>query len=295
MTMKIAIYGRQFNDAAVFPYIQQVFDNLVLHNVEVYVHHQLNKHLEGKISTVAYNILNESEGIKDFIDVFLTLGGDGTLLDMVNLIGNSGVPVMGINFGRLGFLASVNKTEIAAAIKALVNRQFTLDSRALLSIDSEQHIFGDSNFALNDVTIHKRDDSAMITTHMFLDGEFLNSYWGDGIIIATPTGSTAYSLSCGGPVMFPASNTIIVTPVSPHNLNVRPIVLPNTSRLSFEVECRSSNYLLSCDSRTTVIDSTMRFEVHKADFELNLIRLSNESYLSTLRNKLLWGLDTRNY
>ena len=135
----------------------------------------------------------------------------------------------------------------------------------------------------------------MITTHMFLNGEFLNSYWGDGIIIATPTGSTAYSLSCGGPVMFPASNTIIVTPVSPHNLNVRPIVLPDTSRLSFEVECRSSNYLLSCDSRTTVIDSTMRFEVHKADFELNLIRLSNESYLSTLRNKLLWGLDTRNY
>ncbi|MFD0749903.1 NAD kinase [Mucilaginibacter calamicampi] len=293
--MKIAIYGRQFNDAAVFPYIQQVFDNLVLHNVEVYVHHQLNKHLEGKISTVAYNILNEDDRIKDFIDVFLTLGGDGTLLDMVNLIGNSGVPVMGINFGRLGFLASVNKTEIAAAIAAVVNKQFTLDSRALLSIDSEQNIFGDSNFALNDVTIHKRDDSAMITTHMFLDGEFLNSYWGDGIIIATPTGSTAYSLSCGGPVMFPASNTIIVTPVSPHNLNVRPIVLPNTSRLSFEVECRSSNYLLSCDSRTTVIDSTMRFEVHKAGFELNLIRLSNESYLSTLRNKLLWGLDTRNY
>lgn len=293
--MKIAIYGRQFNDPVVFPYIQHVFDSLLQHNVEVYVHHQLNKHLEDKISTVAYKILKEGDQIKGFIDVFLTLGGDGTLLDMVNLIGNSGVPVMGINFGRLGFLASVNKNDIAAAIHAVVNRNFTLDNRALLSIDSEQNIFGDSNFALNDVTIHKRDDSAMITTHMFLNGEFLNSYWGDGIIIATPTGSTAYSLSCGGPVMFPASNTVIVTPVSPHNLNVRPIVLPDTSRLSFEVECRSSNYLLSCDSRTTVIDSTMRFEVHKADFELNLIRLSNESYLSTLRNKLLWGLDTRNY
>jgi len=293
--MKIAIYGRQFNDAAVFPYVQQVFDSLMQHDVEIYVHHQLNKHLEGKISTVAYNILEQNAPIKNFIDVFLTLGGDGTLLDMVNLIGNTGVPVMGINFGRLGFLASVNKNDIAAAIYAVVNRDFTLDSRSLLSIDSEQNIFGDSNFALNDVTIHKRDDSAMITTHMFLNGEFLNSYWGDGIIIATPTGSTAYSLSCGGPVMFPASNTVIVTPVSPHNLNVRPIVLPDTSSLSFEVECRSSNYLLSCDSRTTVIDSTMRFEVHKADFELNLIRLSNESYLSTLRNKLLWGLDTRNY
>ena len=293
--MKIAIYGRQFNDAAVFPYVQQVFDSLQQHQVEIYVHHQLNRHLEGKISTTSYKILNDGDAIGGFIDLFITLGGDGTLLDMVNLIGNSGVPVIGINFGRLGFLASVNKSDIAAAIYAVVNKHFTLDSRALLSIESEQHIFGDSNFALNDVTIHKRDDSAMITTHMFLDGEFLNSYWGDGMIIATPTGSTAYSLSCGGPVILPSSNTIIVTPVAPHNLNVRPIVLPDTSKLSLEVECRSSNYLVSCDSRTAVIDTTIRFEVHKADFELNLIRLSNESYLSTLRNKLLWGLDTRNY
>ena len=293
--MKIAIYGRQFNDAAVFPYVQEVFDSLQQHQVEIYVHHQLNRHLEGKISTTSYKILNDGDAIGGFIDLFITLGGDGTLLDMVNLIGNSGVPVIGINFGRLGFLASVNKSDIAAAIYAVVNKHFTLDSRALLSIESEQHIFGDSNFALNDVTIHKRDDSAMITTHMFLDGEFLNSYWGDGMIIATPTGSTAYSLSCGGPVILPSSNTIIVTPVAPHNLNVRPIVLPDTSKLSLEVECRSSNYLVSCDSRTAVIDTTIRFEVHKADFELNLIRLSNESYLSTLRNKLLWGLDTRNY
>ena len=293
--MKIAIYGRQFNDAAVFPYVQQVFDSLQKHQVEIHVHHQLNRHLEGKISTTSYKILNDGDAIGGFIDLFITLGGDGTLLDMVNLIGNSGVPVIGINFGRLGFLASVNKSDIAAAIYAVVNKHFTLDSRALLSIESEQHIFGDSNFALNDVTIHKRDDSAMITTHMFLDGEFLNSYWGDGMIIATPTGSTAYSLSCGGPVILPSSNTIIVTPVAPHNLNVRPIVLPDTSKLSLEVECRSSNYLVSCDSRTAVIDTTIRFEVHKADFELNLIRLSNESYLSTLRNKLLWGLDTRNY
>jgi len=275
--------------------VQQVFDSLQQHQVEIYVHHQLNRHLEGKISTTSYKILNDGDAIGGFIDLFITLGGDGTLLDMVNLIGNSGVPVIGINFGRLGFLASVNKSDIAAAIYAVVNKHFTLDSRALLSIESEQHIFGDSNFALNDVTIHKRDDSAMITTHMFLDGEFLNSYWGDGMIIATPTGSTAYSLSCGGPVILPSSNTIIVTPVAPHNLNVRPIVLPDTSKLSLEVECRSSNYLVSCDSRTAVIDTTIRFEVHKANFELNLIRLSNESYLSTLRNKLLWGLDTRNY
>jgi NAD+ kinase len=293
--MRIAVYGRQFNEQAVLPYIQQVFDSLSLHKVEIYVHHQLNKHLSGKINTVAYSVLKENHPIKGFIDIFITLGGDGTLLDMVNVIGDSGIPVIGINFGRLGFLASVNKNDIAAAIHAVVNNKFTLDSRALLSIDSEINVFGNDNFALNDITIHKRDDSAMVTTHMFLDGEFLNSYWGDGIIIATSTGSTAYSLSCGGPIIFPQSNGIVVTPVAPHNLNVRPIILPDSSKLSFEVECRSSNYLVSCDSRTALIDKTIKFEVNKAGFQLNLIRLNNESYLSTLRNKLLWGLDARNY
>jgi NAD+ kinase len=293
--MRIAIYGRQFNDSAVLPFIQQVFDALSQNQVEIYVHHQLNDYLAGKINTIPYNVLNSGDKIMGFIDLFITLGGDGTLLDMVTVIRDSGVPVMGINFGRLGFLASVNKSDIAAAIHAVVNNQFTLDKRGLLSIESDQKTPGNHNVALNDITIHKRDDSAMITTHMFLDGEFLNSYWGDGIIIATATGSTAYSLSCGGPIIFPQSNGIVVTPVSPHNLNVRPIVLPDTSVLSFEVECRSNNYLLSCDSGTTLIDKPIKFHVRKADFQLNLIRLSNESYLSTLRNKLLWGLDARNY
>ncbi|MDB5110662.1 MAG: ppnK [Mucilaginibacter sp.] len=293
--MRIAVYGRPFNDSAVLPYIQQVFDNLSQHEVEIYVHQQLNDYLSGKINTVAYNVLKSDQQVKGFIDLFLTLGGDGTLLDMVSVIRDSGVPVIGINFGRLGFLASVNKSDIAAAIYAVVNKHFTLDSRGLLSVASDVNILGDNNFALNDITIHKRDDSAMITTHMFLDGEFLNSYWGDGIIIATATGSTAYSLSCGGPIIFPQSNNIVVTPVSPHNLNVRPIVLPDSCVLSFEVESRSNTYLLSCDSRTTLVDKPIKFHVCKTNFELNLIRLSNESYLSTLRNKLMWGLDARNY
>jgi NAD+ kinase len=293
--MKIAVYGRQFNDEAALPFIQQVFDSLSLHSVDIYVHHQLNHYLSGKISTGAYSVLNEGDQIKGVIDAFITLGGDGTLLDMVSVIRDSGVPVIGINFGRLGFLASVNKSDIAAAIHAVVNKQYTLDGRGLLSVESELNILGIDNFALNDITIHKRDDSAMITTNMFLDGEFLNSYWGDGIIIATATGSTAYSLSCGGPIIFPESNSIVVTPVAPHNLNVRPIILPDSSILSFEVESRSSNYILSCDSKTEIIDKKMRFKVQKAGFELNLIRLNNESYLSTLRNKLLWGLDARNY
>jgi NAD+ kinase len=293
--MKIAVYGRPFNDSAVIPFIQQVFDNLALHGVGIYVHKQLHDYLADKITLVKYDILKIKDHNSEPIDLFLTLGGDGTLLDMVTLIRDSGTPVIGINFGRLGFLASVNKNDIAAAIYAVVNKEFTLDKRELLSIESETKIFGGDNFALNDITIHKRDDAAMITIHAFLNDEFLNSYWGDGIIISTSTGSTAYSLSCGGPIIFPQSNSIVVTPISPHNLNVRPIVLPDSSTLTFEVECRSSNYLVSCDSRTAIIDKTMKFHISKAGFTLNLVRLNNESYLSTLRNKLLWGLDARNY
>ncbi|MDO3644538.1 NAD kinase [Mucilaginibacter sp. L3T2-6] len=293
--MKIAVYGRQFNDPVVVPYIRQVFDNLAMHGAEIYVHAHLCDFLRENAISTSFKTLENVDKLKGFIDLFLTLGGDGTLLDMVALIRDSGIPVIGINFGRLGFLASINKNDIDAAIYAVVNKQFTLDSRELLCINSEQEIFGKDNFALNDITIHKRDDAAMITTHVFLNKEFLNSYWGDGIIISTSTGSTAYSLSCGGPIIFPESNSIVLTPNAPHNLNVRPIVLPDTSVLAFDVECRSNNYLVSCDSRTAIIEKTMRFEVKKADFRLNLIRLNNESYLSTLRNKLLWGLDVRNY
>ena len=293
--MKIAIYGRPFNDPAVLPYIQQVFDVLAQHKVDIYLHKQLYDYLDGKIRGVKYDVLGDHDHLRKSIDVLITLGGDGTMLDMVTLIRDSGTPVIGINFGRLGFLASVNKNDIAAAIYAVVNKDFTIDSRELLEIDCEEKIFGDDNFALNDITIHKRDDAAMITMHAFLNNEFLNSYWGDGIIISTSTGSTAYSLSCGGPILFPQSESIAVTPISPHNLNVRPIVLPDNSRLAFDVECRSANYLVSCDSRTAIVEKTMKFNIQKAGFQLNLIRLNNESYLSTLRNKLLWGLDARNY
>lgn len=293
--MKIAVYGRQFNDPSVFPYIRQVFDSLAQHQVEVYVHPVLNEYLQGNVDITGCGILNCDEPIKGNVDVFITLGGDGTLLDMVTLVRDSGVPVIGINFGRLGFLASINKSDIAAAIHAVVNQEFTMDARELLVIESEHKIFGENNFALNDVTIHKRDDSAMITTHVSLDGEFLNSYWGDGLIVSTPTGSTAYSLSCNGPIIFPQSNSMVLTPVAPHNLNVRPVVLPDTSTLTLDIDYRGNNYIVSCDSRTIIVDKPMQFKVYKADFKLNLVRLNNESYLSTLRKKLLWGLDARNY
>jgi NAD+ kinase len=294
--MKIAIYGRQFNDT-VLPYVQQVFNQLAQHEVDIYLFKDLDHFLSGKINIPqGYKTFVKGDKFKGVIDVFLTLGGDGTLLDIVSFIRDSGIPVIGINFGRLGFLASVNKSDIAAAIHAVVNRKYTLDSRVLLKMESDvPHVFGDDCFALNDITFHKRDDSAMITIHAYLNDELLNSYWGDGIIISTPTGSTAYSLSCGGPIILPQSGNVVVTPVAPHNLNVRPIVLSDDNILSFEVEGRSANYLVSCDSRTIIVDSPVKISISKADFQLNLLRLDNESYLSTLRNKLLWGIDARNY
>jgi NAD+ kinase len=294
--MKIAIYGRQFNNS-VLPHVQQVFDSLAKHSVETFVYDRYNQFISGKIFfPKKFQIFRNYNDLVDAkVDVMISLGGDGTLLDTVTLIRDSNIPVIGINFGRLGFLASINKNDIANAMASLVNKDFTLDKRVQLCIESELKLFGNENFALNDVTIHKRDTSAMMIVHAYLNGDFLNSYWADGLIVATPTGSTAYSLSCGGPIVFPGSGNMVVTPISPHNLNVRPIVLSDTNVLSFEIEGRSSKYLLTCDSRTEVIDTSIKVKVKKADFGINLIRLNNENYLSTLRTKLLWGIDTRNY
>lgn len=293
--MKIAIYGRQFNNSGL-PYVQQVFDCLARHDIEVFVYKKYSQFISGKLFFPnKIQVFENSRDLIGKVDVMISLGGDGTMLDTVSLVRDSHIPIIGINFGRLGFLASINKDDIKSAIDSLVNQDFTLDNRTLLSLESDLNLFGDENFALNDVTIHKRDTSAMMIIHAYLNGEFLNSYWADGLILATPTGSTAYSLSCGGPIIFPRSGNLVVTPISPHNLNVRPIVLSDTNELSFEIEGRSAKYLLTCDSRTEVIDNSVKITVKKANFEINLIRMNNENYLTTLRNKLLWGIDTRNY
>lgn len=293
--MRIAIYGRDFNDT-VLPYVQEVFNHLKSHNIQPVLHYKFKNSLHGKIklpkNTVTFHNHNE---LKELADVLLSLGGDGTLLDTLSLIRNSGIPVIGINFGRLGFLASINKTEIESALTALIKGEYTLDERSLLLLESENGLFGEENFALNDITIHRRDNSAMMIIHAKMNNEYINSYWADGLIIATPTGSTAYSLSCGGPIIYPDSKNFVVTPIAPHNLNVRPVVLPDSSSLSFEVEARESKFLVSCDSRTVTVERSVKISIKKADFCVNLIRLNNETYLNTLRNKLLWGIDTRNY
>ena len=293
--MKIAVYGKAFNQTFL-PFIRQVFDALYQHKAEILVHKELNDFISGQPDFNPHNaVFSDYSDLKNKVEVLLTLGGDGTILGTVDLIRDSEIPVIGINFGRLGFLASVNKNDISAAIHALISKQFTLDKRVLLEIESDPIVFKNQNTALNDITIHKRDDAAMITIHAFLNDEFLNSYWGDGIIVSTPTGSTAYSLSCGGPIVIPQSGNFVITPISPHNLNVRPIVVSDTNKLTFKIETRSSNYLISCDSKTEIIDTNSVFTISKANYSFNLIRLNNESYLSTLRNKLMWGLDARNY
>jgi NAD+ kinase len=293
--MKFAIYGREFNNS-VLPYVQDVFDALERYNIETLVFQDYFKFIKHKVKLPANTstFSNNAELVNE-ADVLISLGGDGTLLDTLALVRDSGIPVIGINFGRLGFLASINKDDISSAIQALLNKQYTLDERGLLDLTCKLDLFGEESFALNDITIHRRDNSAMMIIHAYMNGDFVNSYWADGLIIATPTGSTAYSLSCGGPIIFPSAQSFVITPIAPHNLNVRPVVVPDDVSLTFEVEARSTKFLVSCDSRTATVDTSVKITLNKANFHVNLVRLNDENYLTTLRNKLLWGIDTRNY
>lgn len=294
--MKIAIYGREFQPA-VIPFVEQLIDFLLTKNTTLYVVEEFHHYLSQQgIQHDEFLTYSESDPLDQDIQLMLSLGGDGTMLAAVSIVGDSGIPVAGINFGRLGFLASINKNDIEASMTAILEGDFTLEKRALLSVQSpDSPLFGEKHFALNDITVFKYDSSAMITVVAHLDGELLNSYWSDGLIIATPTGSTAYSLSCGGPIIMPRSNNFVITPMSPHNLNVRPVVISGDSVLDLCIESRSAQYNLTCDSRTEAFSTDIRLQVRKADFEVNLIRLKNDSFFETLRNKLLWGLDARNY
>ena len=209
-------------------------------------------------------------------------------------VGKTEVPILGINTGRLGFLATISREETEFALNKVLNGAYILDPRATLRLHSSQEIFGKLNFGLNDFTVVKKDTSSMITIHTYIDGEFLNSYWADGIIVSTPTGSTGYSLSCGGPLIFPRSGNFVITPISPHNLTVRPIVVSDSSEISFEVEGRGKKYLVSLDSRIATVDSSVKLKITKAGFKVNLIQLEGHHYFKTLRQKLNWGLDIRN-
>lgn len=293
---KIAIFGRVFN-TSISPFIEQLFEYFQNKGIEIVIHQEFYEYLNSTLGNkLSLETFESHADLPKNIDFLLSLGGDGTMLAAVSLVRDSGIPIAGINFGRLGFLANIPKDKIEKALDQIVSKDYTIQKRALLSVESNQkELFGKDNFALNDITVFRFDSSSMITIDAQIDGELLNSYWADGLIIATPTGSTAYSLSCGGPIIMPGSGNFVITPISPHNLNVRPIVVSADMTLKLKIESRSEKFILSCDSKSETLTTDIELTIRKAPFEINLIRLPNDSYFGTLREKLLWGIDVRNY
>ncbi len=292
--MKVALYSRQLNVRhAVF--IQKLLLSLHRRGFETLVHapyyNQLREHLEVPDSL---SIFKSHLDLNGRAECMFSLGGDGTLLDTLAFVRDYNIPILGINIGRLGFLANIGKEEIELALDALEKGSYTHDRRSLIEIESSKPLVGDVNFALNEFAIHKKDTSAMITIHTYINGEFLNSYWADGLIVSTPTGSTGYNLSCGGPILTPQSSNFVITPIAPHNLNVRPMVVPDDSIISFEIEGRGDNYLCTLDSRYETIDNSYHIAVRKCRFNIDLVRLPDHNFLSTLSKKLHWGSDSRN-
>ena len=292
--MIIAIYGRQgviANSKA----LAELIGALSRFDTEIVIYKGLVADFSSDIPSLSdLNTFDNSHDLPKDADFLISLGGDGTILDTVSIVRESAIPILGINTGRLGFLASISQDEITSAVGALQNQNFSIDRRSLVSVESNQPLFDDFNAGLNEFTIQRSTTSSMITIHAYLNGELLNSYWADGLIVSTATGSTGYSLSCGGPILYPNSENFIITPVSPHNLNVRPMVVSDKSVLSFEVEGRENKFLATIDSRAQVIDSSFEIAVRKAGFQFNLIRFDDRGFLRAIRDKLLWGSDQRN-
>jgi len=292
--MKIAIYSRVI-DFEQRGAIQQLFDELIRQHIEPVIYNPFLEKLRAEFLLPSdVSGFNESKDLNGSIEFIISLGGDGTLLDTVSLVRDKNIPVLGINFGRLGFLASIGKEDLKTAVSSLVDRTFVIDKRSLVHLDADKPLFGKVPYALNEFAIHKTDTSPMIKIHTYLNGEFLNTYWSDGLIVSTPTGSTGYSLSCNGPVVFPDSSSFVITPVAPHNLNVRPIVVPDNNIISFEIEGRADQFICALDSRKEIVDMNVQLAVRRESFTISLVRLNENNFLQTLRNKLSWGLDTRN-
>lgn len=293
--MRVLVFGKQFKEKDL-PQAQEAFDALQSEGIEISVFEPYLHDIKDKLTlpTGCEAFYGYEQFSTQMIDVVMVLGGDGTMLAATTLVRDSGVPMLGINLGRLGFLASIEKSQIRQSVHMLAKGQYTIQERSMIYLESSPHIFGDLPFALNDCTLLKRDTSSMITIHAFLNGDFLTTYWADGIIIATPTGSTGYSLSCGGPIIFPNSGNFIITPVAPHNLNLRPLVLSDESVISFEIEGRADNFICSLDSRFELVGNHHQLAVRKNDFTTRLIQLQDTSFLNTIRAKLGWGEDVRN-
>ena len=294
--MRVVIYSKVLKEQDI-PFVQDLFNVLHKKGIAAYVYEPYLQAMAGKIEFQSN--VGSFSGYLDFkarpFDFVITLGGDGTILSASTFVKDSNVPILGINLGRLGFLASIEKTRIEYAIDLLMEGRFAIDSRSLLFLESNQSLFEGDTFAMNDFTILKRDTSSMISIHTFINGAYLNTYWADGVILATPTGSTGYSLSCGGPIIFPNSGNFVLTPVAPHNLNIRPVVISDESVVSFEIEGRAESFLCTLDSRHELITSDFHLAIRKADFSIKLVQLQGHSFMKTIRNKLAWGADKRNH
>lgn len=295
MSMTIALYGKSAEISA-HSSIKALLEALEKAAIKVTLHQHwasvLNEHqlINGK----TYNTFQNYKDLKGKVELLISIGGDGTFLDTLSLIRDSGIPVLGINTGRLGFLSNTSTEEIQQAVEEIKNQSYSVEYRSLLAIEEENDLFEGNPFALNEISVLKKDSSSMINIEVKLDGVHLNTYWTDGLIISTSTGSTAYSLSCGGPIIMPGSGNFVITPIAPHNLNVRPIVISDQSVLSLKVEGRSDSHLVALDSRSRDLKNQAAFTVKKANHKLAIVQLNNHSFIQSLRNKLNWGLDKRN-
>lgn len=292
--MNIAIFSKSIpaeNDL----YIQQIVDNLEARGSGLVIYEPLYQKLRDRIKFGKEpRLFQNHHEIENGTDYLLSIGGDGTMLDTISLVQDSGIPIMGINLGRMGFLSSISKDKIEQAIEKLFTGRFTLDQRVLIRLESSGNLFGDMNYALNEVSIYRKSPQSMLKIETFVDNEYLNSYWADGLIVSTPTGSTAYSLSNGGPIILPGSSNFVITPIATHNLTVRPIVIPDSSKIRIRVVGRTSEFHINLDSRSALADNSVDLTIMKEEFKINLVKLDGESYFKTIREKLLWGLDIRN-
>ncbi|MBP6373429.1 MAG: NAD kinase [Flavobacterium sp.] len=294
--MKIAIYG-QFYQNSTEPIIRDIFQFFTQKKIELVVERDFLELLNEKhILEESFATFQNHTDLDDSFDMLLSIGGDGTILRAITLVRDSGIPVLGINAGRLGFLASVQKENITDFLQLVIDKKYRISKRSLLSLrcNPPNAAIDKLNFAMNEITVSRKDTTSMITIETHLNEEFLNSYWADGLIIATPTGSTGYSMSCGGPILTPEVTSLVITPIAPHNLNARPLVIPDNTQIKLKVSGREDNYLVSLDSRIASVPNAAELTIEKTNFQINMVEIPNETFLKTLRNKLMWGEDKRN-
>ena len=291
--MTIAIFGNPYPEHF-SKYIQHLIKKLEAEHINLIIEEEFSVFLENNIRfNKSISTFNSYETLKNKADFLFSIGGDGTLLKAITYVRDSSIPILGINTGRLGFISSISADQIDEAITDVLKGNYKINERTVLELSTSKKLFKDKNFALNEVAVSKKDTSSMIRIDAYVDDEFLNTYWADGLVVSTPTGSTGYSLSCGGPIITPGTNNIIITPNAPHNLNVRPIVIDGNSVVKLKVEDRDQLALVSLDSRSRAFDAETELIIKKASFKTKLVQPQNNSFISTIRHKLMWGLDKR--